>query len=604
MAQEIRLTTTGTLSPVPIADFGGRSFPHPTVNFNLLTEFSEDEIKASRSASGSLQAAVDAGYITLSDQLGNPITIVEEASAHEHEPFVGDTGTGGVKGFVPAPAAGDATAGKYLDSDGTWTVPPASSDEKVGVSADDTTPGYLLDKITTTTTAVEFTEVNPGANEDLQIDVADMVGDSGAGGVAGLAPAPGVGDAAAGKYLDADGTWTTPPDNNTTDASGITYTPGDVTDWNGDVDPGDVDDALDQLASRVEDTEGNVSTLQTDVAALESGYSRRKAVIDIVDPTAAPPTEVNGDRYILGFDVGANDAGWDGAAKGDIVQFNGTTWDATTPIEGYVAYVDNLDKDALYVDDGVPDWELRDPAAILSSNTPQAVGSAGSAGSSGMVSRDDHVHAHGNKAGGLLHAIATTVVNGFMSALDKVKLDGIATNANNYTHPNHSGHVTSAGDGATTIQPNVVANSMLEQAPLQTMKGNDLGVAGNVKDLTLTEIMALLQLGGNAEIVTGTYTGDGTLSQAIVGIKQAPKFLKVWEFVTTGNTAIDSFETTDTMVDDNVLGVAVNMANGKTVLAAIVSLDADGFTVGDQAGPSGGNHPNKLGTVYNYLAIG
>lgn len=37
--------------------------------------------------------------------------------------FVGDSGSGGTKGLVPAPAAGDAAAGKYLDADGTWTVP-------------------------------------------------------------------------------------------------------------------------------------------------------------------------------------------------------------------------------------------------------------------------------------------------------------------------------------------------------------------------------------------------------------------------------------------------------------------------------------------------
>jgi len=37
--------------------------------------------------------------------------------------MVGDSGSGGTKGLVPAPAAGDAAAGKYLDADGTWTVP-------------------------------------------------------------------------------------------------------------------------------------------------------------------------------------------------------------------------------------------------------------------------------------------------------------------------------------------------------------------------------------------------------------------------------------------------------------------------------------------------
>lgn len=41
---------------------------------------------------------------------------------------------------------------------------------------------------------------------------------------------------------------------------------------------------------------------------------------------------------------------------------------------------------------------------------------------------------------------ATTSLAGVMSATDKTKLDGIATSANNYSHPNHTGDVTSTGD--------------------------------------------------------------------------------------------------------------------------------------------------------------
>jgi hypothetical protein len=37
--------------------------------------------------------------------------------------LVGDSGSGGTKGLVPAPASGDATAGKFLKADGTWAVP-------------------------------------------------------------------------------------------------------------------------------------------------------------------------------------------------------------------------------------------------------------------------------------------------------------------------------------------------------------------------------------------------------------------------------------------------------------------------------------------------
>ena len=37
--------------------------------------------------------------------------------------FVGDSGSGGTKGLVPAPASGDAAAGKFLKADGTFAVP-------------------------------------------------------------------------------------------------------------------------------------------------------------------------------------------------------------------------------------------------------------------------------------------------------------------------------------------------------------------------------------------------------------------------------------------------------------------------------------------------
>lgn len=69
-------------------------------------------------------------------------------------------------------------------------------------------------------------------------------------------------------------------------------------------------------------------------------------------------------------------------------------------------------------------------------NVPTAIAvditdSTNSQGVSASFSRADHQHAHGNRGGGPLHALVTTLVAGFMSAPDKVKLDGIATGATN-----------------------------------------------------------------------------------------------------------------------------------------------------------------------------
>lgn len=43
--------------------------------------------------------------------------------------MVGDSGSGGTKGLVPAPGAGDAADDKYLKADGTWEAPVSNSDD-------------------------------------------------------------------------------------------------------------------------------------------------------------------------------------------------------------------------------------------------------------------------------------------------------------------------------------------------------------------------------------------------------------------------------------------------------------------------------------------
>jgi hypothetical protein len=70
MAQ-LLLSTTGTLSPVPIADLGLRKFIHPTTDFDLLAEeFYLEEIRDS----ADLQSAINNGYITIKNEDGINIT--------------------------------------------------------------------------------------------------------------------------------------------------------------------------------------------------------------------------------------------------------------------------------------------------------------------------------------------------------------------------------------------------------------------------------------------------------------------------------------------------------------------------------------------------
>lgn len=48
--------------------------------------------------------------------------------------FTGDSGSGGIPGRVPAPAAGDAAANKFLKANGAWAAPPSGLD-----------PGAIMD---------------------------------------------------------------------------------------------------------------------------------------------------------------------------------------------------------------------------------------------------------------------------------------------------------------------------------------------------------------------------------------------------------------------------------------------------------------------------
>lgn len=60
------------------------------------------------------------------------------ASSGQYVTMVGDSGSGGTKGAVPAPGAGDAAASKFLKADGTWAVPAGSGTglTSVGLSTD------------------------------------------------------------------------------------------------------------------------------------------------------------------------------------------------------------------------------------------------------------------------------------------------------------------------------------------------------------------------------------------------------------------------------------------------------------------------------------
>jgi len=82
--------------------------------------------------------------------------------------------------------------------------------------------------------------------------------------------------------------------------------------------------------------------VDTEIAGLGSSLEWLDSALDYVsDNTVPPATEVTGDRYVLGVTAGAPHADYDGASAGDVVEFNGTTWDAVTPTTGTHIAIDD-----------------------------------------------------------------------------------------------------------------------------------------------------------------------------------------------------------------------------------------------------------------------
>ena len=149
-----------------------------------------------------------------------------------------------------------------------------------------------------------------------------------------------------------------------------------------------------------------------------------------------------------------------------------------------------------------------------------------------LGNKADKNHGHGN---------ATTSAAGFMSKDDKAKLDGIAANANNYTHPTSSGnkHIPAGGssgqflkwsaDGTaqwaanpnTDSKVNVSADTASETLYLTAATGAttaglkyNSGVKLNAKTGAITATTFVGALSGNAATATTASACSGTAANA------------------------------------------------------------------------------------------
>ncbi len=162
-----------------------------------------------------------------------------------------------------------ASRTKTLETGGT---------NSVKVTTNDTTPGFLNGKLVAGT-GISLTVLNPSGDEDLQISAsvnsADVIYTPAVVTNWNSSADPGDTDnaldqlAARVKTIETSGS---------SDASGITYTPAVLANWNSSADPGNVDGGLDQLASRTKTIENNGGKVLTNGTDSTYNYLANKLV--------------------------------------------------------------------------------------------------------------------------------------------------------------------------------------------------------------------------------------------------------------------------------------------------------------------------------------
>lgn len=139
-----------------------------------------------------------------------------------------------------------------------------------------------------------------------------------------------------------------------------------------------------------------------------------------------------------------------------------------------------------------------------------------------------------------------------------------------YSHPNHTGDVTSVGDGVQTIANNAVTNAKAADMPANTIKGNDTGGTTDPQDLTAAEVRALINVADGANNYVHpnhsgevTSVGDGAQTVQSSAITNKPS-------VTPQGT--DQVLIADNSDSNNLKRVTIQS------IADLVELDIDSLT--------------------------
>jgi len=170
----------------------------------------------------------------------------------------------------------------------------------------------------------------------------------------------------------------------------------------------------------------------------------------------------------------------------------------------------------------------------LPTDIPVTIGLVNDVGIFNSFSRSDHVHAHGNQSGGSLHSLVSQTENGFMSFVDKIKLDSSTSNSTitnlSVTSMTGTNIAVTSITGGTGYFNSLISNGILIGSSSTTfdtfngtLSGNTgaKGVNSNNSGFGYGTLTSILSTSAN-----NTAMGRSTLAAVTSG---------------TGNTAMGSF---------------------------------------------------------------
>ena len=309
-----------------------------------------------------------------------------------------------------------------------------------------------------TTTAVTKADITalgiPGSDTNTTYSTFKGATSSAAGG-SGLVPAPAQG--ASNRYLRSDGTWQVPPNTTyglvTTSANGL-MSASDKS-------------KLDSIASGANkythpsytarssglykitvDSSGHISAViavtKSDITAL--GIPGQDTNTVYTHPTSA------GNKHIPAGGSSGQILRWSSSGTAVWGNDNNTTYSvATTSANGLMSAADKSKLNGIAT--GANKYTHPSYTARNSGFYKVTVDSTGHVSSVTNVTKTD-ITALGIPSTNTTYGVVTTSTNGLMSASDKVKLNGIATNANNYVHPTSAGykHIPSGGTSGQILR--------------------------------------------------------------------------------------------------------------------------------------------------------